>query len=176
MSSSSLLLQSDFKVSKWELLIVHSSIRSMLNRSVYVQRCLTNSIRKREIRVKPLCHLYWSDANNIRAQSIRRLPKDNVTVTNTNTNTTKLSRKSDSSFPDIRLRNLSASRPNSNQPKVQAFLGHAFEGLQKREFTAQRIKKITGTVFIFPVIELLRLVLSSATSLCWLFDDKLFGS
>ena len=130
----------------------------MLNRSVSVQRCLTNSMRKSEIRMKLLHNPYWSDANNIRAQSIRRLPKDNVTVTNTNTNTTKLSRKSDSSFPDIRLRDFSASRPNSIQPIIKACSGYAFEGLQRREFTAQKIKKITGTDFIFPVIELLQLL------------------
>ena len=132
----------------------------MLNRSVSVQRCLTNSMRKSEIRVKLLHNPYWSDANNIRAQSIRRLPKDNVTITNTNT--TKLSRKSDSSFPDIRLRDFSASRP---KPKIQACSGHAFEGLQRREFTAQKTKKITGTDFIFPVIELFQLVLRTTSRL-----------
>ena len=120
----------------------------MLHRNVLVPRCLTNCMRNRDIRVKLLSSQYWSDANNIRAQSIRKLPKSNEPVVN------KPSRKNDRSFPDIRLRDIPASRSNLNERKSESTFAQAFEGLQRREFNTQRITKITGTDIIFLVIEI----------------------
>ena len=98
--------------------------------------------RKRLVRISTCCK-YWSEANNVRARDIRKMQNDTVA-------SIKVTKKGDSSFPDIRRRNLpNSTSTNWNPNKSIANFGHAFDSLHRKEYNAQRIQKIIGKKIIF---------------------------
>lgn len=109
----------------------------MLSRSF--ARRTVSSILIRESRTTVFCCPFRSNTTNIRSDVLKRVRTHNHPVTTEN----KASRKGDKSFPDIRLRNIASGKVDGNIP-VKPTFGPAFDVLQKREFSIQRIKKITG--------------------------------
>jgi hypothetical protein len=93
----------------------------------------------RESRTAVIFHAFNSTTTNVRSDMMRKVRSHNHPVTTEN----RASRKGDKSFPDIRLRTIVSSNTDGNIP-VKPTFGPAFDVLQKREFSLQRIKKITG--------------------------------
>lgn len=109
----------------------------MLSRSF--ARRTVSSILVRESRTSVICHAFNSSTTNVRSDMMKKVRSHNHPVTTEN----RATRKGDKSFPDIRLRNIVSSKADGIIP-VKPTFGPAFDVLQKREFSIQRIKKITG--------------------------------
>ena len=99
---------------------------------------MTHSIWCREALKKS----YSSDTKNVYAEAIRTVRLHNHPETTVN----KADRKADSSFPDVRKRDIdNGSSMRARNHETRTHFGPAFDVIRKREFSAQRMKSLIGS-------------------------------
>lgn len=108
----------------------------MLTRSL--SRRINHSIWCREALKKS----YSSDTKNVYADAIRNVRLHNHPNTTANTS----DRRADSSFPDVRKRDIdNGSSMRARNHETRTHFGPAFDVIRKREFSAQRMKSLIGS-------------------------------
>lgn len=86
---------------------------------------------------------YSSDTKNVYAEAIRTVRLHNHPETTVN----KADRKADSSFPDVRKRDIdNGSSMRGRHYETRTHFGPAFDVIKKREFSSQRMNSIIGTL------------------------------